>query len=66
MVNFPGGFEPRQAYDGFISKIGDRYECGLWKEGKRMYWKSKKDTPRHLRKFHFTRVESGALSVGTT
>ena len=53
MVNFPGGFEPRQAYDGFISKIGDRYECGLCKEGKRTCWKNKKDAPRHLRKFHF-------------
>jgi len=50
---FPGGFEPRQAYDGFISKIGDRYECGLCREGKRTCWKNKKDAPRHLRKFHF-------------
>ena len=52
-LKFPGGFEPRQAYDGFISKIGDRYECGLCKEGKRACWKNKKDAPRHLRKFHF-------------
>ena len=52
-VTFPGGFEPRQAYDGFISKLGERYECGLCKEGKRASWKNKKDAPRHLRKFHF-------------
>ena len=52
-MDFPGGFEPHQAYDGFISKIGDRYECGLCKEGKEAHWKNKKDAPRHLRKFHF-------------
>ena len=52
-MNFPGGFDPRQAYDGFISKIGDWYECGLCKEGKETHWKNKKDAPRHLRKFHF-------------
>ena len=52
-VNFPGGFEPHQAYDGFISKAGGRYECGLCKEGKKTQWKNKKDAPRHLRKFHF-------------
>ena len=52
-MNFPGGFEPHQAYDGFISKVGDRYECGLCREGKRTRWKYKKDAPRHLRKFHF-------------
>ena len=53
MINFPGGFEPRQAYDGFILMVGNRYECGLCKEGKRTCWKNKKDAPRHLRKFHF-------------
>ena len=52
-MNFPGGFEPYQAYDGFISKAGGRYECGLCKEGNRTRWKNKKDAPRHLRKFHF-------------
>ena len=52
-MDFPGGFEPHQAYDGFISKVGARYECGLCKEGKRTRWKHKKDAPRHLRKFHF-------------
>jgi hypothetical protein len=52
-MDFHGGFEPRQAYDGFISKIGDWYECGLCKEGKVTHWKNKKDAPRHLRKFHF-------------
>ena len=52
-MNFPGGFEPHQAYDGFISKVSERYECGLCKEGKKTRWKNKKDAPRHLRKFHF-------------
>ncbi len=52
-MEFPGGFEPHQAYDGFISKVGARYECGLCKEGKRTRWMHKKDAPRHLRKFHF-------------
>ena len=52
-MDFRGGFEPRQAYDGFLSKIGNRYECGLCKEGKKTTWKHKKDAPRHLRKFHF-------------
>jgi len=52
-MNFSGGFEPHQAYDGFISKVGERYECGLCKEGNRTRWKNKKDAPRHLRKFHF-------------
>ena len=52
-MNFPGGFEPHQAYDRFISKVGERYECGLCKEGNETRWKNKKDAPRHLRKFHF-------------
>jgi hypothetical protein len=52
-MHFRGGFVPRQAYDGFISKIGDRFECGLCEEGERTCWKNKKDAPRHLRKFHF-------------
>lgn len=52
-MNFTGGFEPQQAYDGFITKVEDRYECGLCKEAKKTYWKAKKNAPRHLRKFHF-------------
>ena len=52
-INFAGGFEPQQVYDGFITKIGDWYECGLCKEGRKTYWKAKKNAPRHLRKFHF-------------
>ena len=69
---FPSGFEPCRAYDGFISEIGRRYECGLCREGKTTYRKTKKDAPRHLRQIHFgvgTRVESGAFSghlIGTT
>ena len=52
-MNFAGGFKPRQVYDGFITKVGDYYECGLCKEDKKTYWKAKKNAPRHLRKFHF-------------
>jgi len=52
-MNFTGGFKPRQAYDGFVTKIKDRYECGLCREDKKTHWKTKKDAPRHLRKFHF-------------
>ena len=52
-ASFVGGFEPHQAYDRFISKVGGRYECGLRKEGKKMHWNNKKDAPRHLHKFHF-------------
>jgi len=53
-MHFSGGFEPHQAYDGFISKVGGRYEYGLCKEGNKTRWKNKKDAPRHLRKFHFS------------
>ena len=52
-IDFPGGFELHQAYDGFIAKVGELYECCLCKEGNRTRWKNKKDAPRHLRKFHF-------------
>ena len=51
------GFQLRQAYDGFLVKIGDRFECGLCKEGKRTHWLHKKDSVRHLRKFHFGLAE---------
>lgn len=47
------GFQLRQAYDGFLVKIDDQFECGLCKEGKRTHWIHKKDAVRHLRKFHF-------------
>jgi len=52
-MRFTGGFAPRQVYDGFITKVGDWYECGLCKEDKKTHWKTKKDAPRHLCKFHF-------------
>src|SRR5258706_8554774 len=52
-MNFAGGFEPRQVYEGFVTKVGDYYECGLCKEDKKTFWKAKKSAPRHLRKFHF-------------
>jgi hypothetical protein len=47
------GFQPRQAYDGFLIKTGDQFECGLCKEVNRTHWLHKKDAVRHLRKFHF-------------
>ena len=49
-MNFAGGFEPRQVYDGFITKVGDYYECGLCKEDKKTCWKAKKNAPHQ---FHF-------------
>jgi len=52
-MNFPGGFEPRWAYDGFLEKADDGFECCLCTVGKRVWWKNKKDAVRHLRKFHF-------------
>jgi len=52
-IDFTGGFDLQHVYEGFITKVGDYYECGLCKEGKETYWKAKKDAPRHLRKFHF-------------
>ncbi len=52
-MEFPGGFEPHRAYEGFISKVDEGYECGLCREDKRTWWKNRKDAPRHLRKFHF-------------
>jgi len=52
-MNFPGGFEPRRAYDGFLEKADDGFECCLCTVGKRVWWKNKKDSVRHLRKFHF-------------
>ena len=52
-MTFQCGFELRQGYDGFISRTGAWFVCGLCKEGSRTRWKHKKDAPRHLRKFHF-------------
>jgi hypothetical protein len=51
-MGFMGGFMPAQAYDGFLEKIGDRFECGLCAEDSRANWKHKKDSIRHFRKFH--------------
>jgi len=65
-MSFSGGFEPRQAYEGFISKVGDYYECGLCKDGKKVHWKHKKDAPRHLRKFHFGLADLCRWYVRTT
>jgi hypothetical protein len=52
-MNFRGGFEPTLAYDGFIQKSEDGFECCLCRVDKRTWWKNKKDSVRHLRKFHF-------------
>jgi len=47
-MNFAGGFEPSLAYDGFLQKADDGFECCLCTvEG------LGKDAIRHLRKFHF-------------
>ena len=46
------GFHLSQAYDGFLEKVDDRFECGLCAEEKRANW-NKKDAIRHFRKFHF-------------
>lgn len=52
-MKFPGGFEPSLAYDGFLQKSEDGFDCCLCKIDKRSWWKNKKDAVRHLRKFHF-------------
>ena len=52
-VDHDHGFRLSQAYDGFLEKVGDRFECGLCAEGKRANWKNKKDAIRHFQKFHF-------------
>jgi len=52
-MEFPGGFEPSLAYDGFLQKSDDGFECCLCTIDKRTWWKNKKDSVRHLRKFHF-------------
>ena len=52
-INFPGGFKLSLAYDGFLQKADDGFECCLCPVDKKVSWKNKKDTIRHLRKFHF-------------
>ena len=52
-VDHDHGFRLSQAYDGFLEKVDDRFECGLCAEEKRANWKNKKDAVRHLQKFHF-------------
>ena len=47
------GFRLSQAYDGFLEKVENRFECGLCAEEKRANWKNKKDAIRHFQKFHF-------------
>ena len=52
-MNFPGGFTPSFAYDGFFQGIDNGFECCLCPVDNRVRWKNKKDAVRHLRKFHF-------------
>ena len=52
-VDHDHGFRLSQAYDGFLEKVEDRFECGLCTEEKRANWKNKKDAVRHFQKFHF-------------
>ena len=52
-VDYDHGFHLSRAYDGFLEKMGDRFACGLCPEEKRANWKNKKDSIRHLQKFHF-------------
>ena len=59
-MGFTGGFTPAQAYDGFLAKIADRFECGLCGEDKRANWKHKKDSIRHFQKCHCGLAESCA------
>ena len=42
-MNFPGGFEPCQAYDGFLEKVDNNFECCICMVDKRVWWKNKKD-----------------------
>ena len=52
-MDFPGGFKPSLAYDGFLQGADDGFECCLCTVDNRVWWKNKKDAIRHLRKFHF-------------
>ena len=52
-VDYDHGFRLSQAYDGFLEKVEDRFECGLCTEEKRVNWRNKKDAIRHFQKFHF-------------
>jgi len=52
-MDFLGGFEPCLAYDGFLQVAEDGFECCLCTVGKRAWWRNKKDSVRHFRKFHF-------------
>ena len=52
-VDYDHGFRLSQAYDGFLEKVEDRFECGLCGEEKRANWRNKKDAIRHYQKFHF-------------
>ena len=52
-VHHDHGFRLSQAYDGFLEKVEDRFECGLCPEEKRANWSNKRDSIRHFQKFHF-------------
>jgi len=53
VVDHDHGFRLSQAYDGFLEKVGDRFECGLCPKEKRSNWANKKCSIRHFQKFHF-------------
>ena len=52
-VDHDHGFRLSRAYDGFLEKVENRFECGLCTEEKRANWGNKKDAIRHFKKFHF-------------
>ena len=52
-ADYDHGFQLTQAYDGLLEQVGDRFGCGLCPEETRSNWKNKKDSLRHLKKFHF-------------
>ena len=52
-VDHDHGFCLSQAYDGFLEKVEDWFECGLCAEEKRANWKNRKDAIGHFQKFHF-------------
>ena len=52
-VDHDHGFRLSRAYDGYLEKVENRFECGLCAEEKRANWKNKKDAIRHFQKFHF-------------
>lgn len=44
-MNLIGGFKSQQAHDALITKVEDRYDCGLCKAAKKAYSKAKGTHP---------------------